>query len=98
MDRFPLARDQRHAVLAQGHQHRLAIGELHRVLRASAMLLSLSARLRVASANSLRWRQQRCAAIDRKIGALGSTITRLPSFRAASMTFRNHARRQHALG
>ena len=55
MDGLALARHQRHAVLALRHQHGLAIRELHRVLRGRQRCsCSVSARLRVASANSLR--------------------------------------------
>ena len=33
MDRLSLAGDQRHTVLALGHQHGFAVGEIHRILR-----------------------------------------------------------------
>jgi len=73
---------------------------LHDFLRAAAMFFSLSTRLRVASANSLRiWAEQGRAAIDREMALLGSTeSTRLPSFFGGSMTLRITRAVRHALG
>ena len=72
VDRLAAANHQRHAVFALRHQHGLAIGENHRVLRRGGnVLVGIG-----AAAGGFRkflavGRQQRGAAIDREIGALG---------------------------
>ena len=72
MDGLALARHQRHAVLALRHQHGLAVRKLHRVLRgvrdALRRIGAAAGRLRKFLAIG---REQRRAAINREIGALG---------------------------
>ena len=72
VDRLAAANHQRHAVFALRHQHGLAIGEIHRVLRrvgnVQVGIGAAAGRFRKFLAVG---RQQRGAAIDREIGALG---------------------------
>ena len=63
------------------------------------MLFSVSARLRVASANSLRLGvSKRGAAINREIGALGIDDDALTEFSRGIDDVADHPRGQHALG
>ena len=99
MDRLAVARHQRHAVLALRHQHGLAIGKLHRVLRGGG-----DVRVGIgAAAGRFReflaiGRQQRRAAIDREIGALGIDDHALAEFARGVDDVADHPRGQHALG
>ena len=72
MNGLAIARHQRHAAFALRHQHRLAIGQLHDLLRAVADALVgvgvAAGRLGKFLAVGL---QEGRAAIDREIGALG---------------------------
>ena len=72
MDRLARARHQRHAVLALRHQHGLAIRQLHRFLRGVGnVLLGVGAAAGRLGEFLAIGREQRRAAIDREIGALG---------------------------
>ena len=72
MDRLAAANHQRHAVFALRHQHRLAVGENHRVLRRGGnVLVGIGAAAGGFGKFLAIGRQQRGAAIDREIGALG---------------------------
>ena len=69
---FAAARHQRHAVLALRHQHGLAIGEMHGILRGLGdVLLGIGAAAGRFGEFLAVGREQRRAAIDREIGALG---------------------------
>ena len=99
MDGLAAARHQRHAVLALRHQHGLAIGKLHRVLRRFRDALfavgAAAGRFREFLAVG---REQRRAAIDREIGALGIDDDALAEFARGVDDVADHPRRQHALG
>ena len=96
---FALARHQRHAVLALRHQDRLAIGELHGVLRGIGDgLVGIGAAAGGFGEFLAVGRQQRRAAIDREIGALGIDDHPLIELLRAVDDVADHARRQHALG
>ncbi len=99
MDGIALARHQRHAVLALRHQDGLAIRKLHRVLSrfGDALLRIRAASGRFRELLAVR-REQRRAAIDREIGALGIDDHALAELAGGIDDIADHARRQHALG
>ena len=99
VDDLAVARHQRHAVLALRHQHSLAIRKLHRVLRGIGdVLFGVGAAAGGFGEFPAIGRQQRRAAIDREIRALGIDYHALVKPARAVDDVSDHARRQHALG
>ncbi len=99
MDGLALTRHQGHAVLALRHQHSLAVRKLHRVLRGFGdTLFGIG-----TAAGGLReflaiGREQRRAAINREIGALGIDDHRLAELARGVDDVADHPCGQHALG
>ncbi|CUU16974.1 hypothetical protein CDS [Bradyrhizobium sp.] len=99
MNGLAIARHQRHAVLALRDQDRLAIGEPHHVLAG----IDDALRRVGAAAGRLRkflaiGREQRGAAIDRPVQALGIDDHGLAERSRGVDRVTDHARGQHALG
>ena len=99
MDRLALARHQRHAVLALRHQDSFAVRQLHRVLcGVGNALFGVGAAAGRLGKFLAVGRQQRGAAIDREIGALGIDDHALAEFSRGIDDVADHPRGQHALG
>ena len=99
MNGVALARHQRHAVLALRHQHGLAIGQLHDVLRRIGdIFLGVGAAAGGFGEFLAIGRQQGRAAIDRKIRALGIDDHPLAELSRGVDDVANDTRGQHALG
>ena len=99
MDRLAVARHQRHAVLALRHQDGFAVRQLHRVLcGVGDALFGIGAAAGRLGKLLAVGRQQRGAAIDRKVGALGIDDHALAEFFRGVDDVADHPRGQHALG